>query len=290
MELLQLRYFRTAAQLESITKAAQLHHIPQPDMSKTVSKLESELGCKLFDRAGNRIRLNEKGKEFLAWVDSSLSALDSGIEAVSDTMQSHSEIKLLILEHRNLLTDCIAQFKQEHPEIHFNICHNFYDTRSFNFDLCIAAFPPTDDRLEELPLTKETIKLGVNSCDELSSRKEVSLGELSGRRFISLPPSSSISRIANEVCLSYGFSPEYSIFCDDPYYIRRYISIGLGIAFVPSISWSGMFADNVSLLRIREPGFIRTTRIYWPSDRYISIAARTFRDYVSTFFADKISK
>ncbi len=54
MELLQLRYFRSAAQLENFSKAAEKHMIPQSAMSKTIRKLENELGCELFDRQGKK--------------------------------------------------------------------------------------------------------------------------------------------------------------------------------------------------------------------------------------------
>ena len=50
MELLQLRYFRTVAQYESITKAAEHYHIPQPAMSQTIARLEKELNNKVNRR------------------------------------------------------------------------------------------------------------------------------------------------------------------------------------------------------------------------------------------------
>ena len=55
MELLQLRYFCTVARLQNISQAAAFHEIPQPAMSKTISKLEKELGAELFARRKNRI-------------------------------------------------------------------------------------------------------------------------------------------------------------------------------------------------------------------------------------------
>lgn len=40
MELLQLRYFRDAAEMENFSKAAKKNLVPQPSISKTISKLE----------------------------------------------------------------------------------------------------------------------------------------------------------------------------------------------------------------------------------------------------------
>lgn len=64
MEMLQLEYFRTVARLEHMTRAAQELHIAQPALSKTISRLEEDLGVPLFDRQNRQIRLNAFGKAF----------------------------------------------------------------------------------------------------------------------------------------------------------------------------------------------------------------------------------
>ena len=61
MEIRSLRYFLIAAREESITKAAELLHISQPTLSKTIKSLEDELGKKLFTRHSFSISLTEEG-------------------------------------------------------------------------------------------------------------------------------------------------------------------------------------------------------------------------------------
>ena len=65
MEMLQLKYFVTVARLEHMTKAAEELHIAQPALSKTIARLEEDLGAPLFERQGRQIRLNPYGKAFL---------------------------------------------------------------------------------------------------------------------------------------------------------------------------------------------------------------------------------
>lgn len=50
MEIRQFRYVNTVAECGSITKAAARLFISQPALSNYISKLEEELGTKLFDR------------------------------------------------------------------------------------------------------------------------------------------------------------------------------------------------------------------------------------------------
>ena len=65
MELLQLRYFYTVAKTLNISRAAAIHGIPQPAMSKTISRLERELDTPLFNRIRNQLSLTPAGHAFL---------------------------------------------------------------------------------------------------------------------------------------------------------------------------------------------------------------------------------
>jgi len=65
MELLQLKYFRDAAITENFSQVAQKYYVPQSSISHTISRLEDELGTKLFTRNGRKVRLNEAGKHFM---------------------------------------------------------------------------------------------------------------------------------------------------------------------------------------------------------------------------------
>lgn len=84
MELLQLRYFQKVARMENMTKAAEALHIAQPSLSKTISRLEEQLGVQLFERNGKRIRLNKLGAHFLGRVENALRELEDGVREVRD--------------------------------------------------------------------------------------------------------------------------------------------------------------------------------------------------------------
>ena len=53
MDILQLEYFCSAAEMENFTLAAKRHFIPQSAMSITIKRLEKELETQLFNRIGN---------------------------------------------------------------------------------------------------------------------------------------------------------------------------------------------------------------------------------------------
>ena len=61
MEIRTLRYFLAVAREENMTRAAELLHVTQPTLSKTMKSLEEELGKKLFTRHSFSIALTEEG-------------------------------------------------------------------------------------------------------------------------------------------------------------------------------------------------------------------------------------
>ena len=61
MEIRHLRYFLAVAREENMTKAAEMLHVSQPTLSKTLKVLEDELGKKLFTRHSFSIELTEEG-------------------------------------------------------------------------------------------------------------------------------------------------------------------------------------------------------------------------------------
>jgi len=61
MEIRSLRYFLAVAREENMTRAAELLHVTQPTLSRTLHALEEELGKKLFTRHSFSIALTEEG-------------------------------------------------------------------------------------------------------------------------------------------------------------------------------------------------------------------------------------
>ena len=78
MELHQLEYFRTLAHIKHFTNASKAIAVSQPALSRSIAKLESELGVQLFDRSDKQLELTAEGKKFLFYVEKGLHQLDLG--------------------------------------------------------------------------------------------------------------------------------------------------------------------------------------------------------------------
>src|ERR1039458_359355 len=65
MEVHQLRYVCAITETGSFSRAAERCQVAQPSLSQQVSKLEDELGTRLFDRLPRSVRLTDAGRTFL---------------------------------------------------------------------------------------------------------------------------------------------------------------------------------------------------------------------------------
>ena len=141
MELLQLKYFLTVAKMESVTRAAAHHRIPQPAMSQTIARLEKALGgVRLFDRKNNRIYLNENGRLFQSYVENALLELENGVQAMRSKGENVSgSIRILALEGRRFCFDCVSHFAEAYPHISFSISHDYSGESGSEYDLCIST-------------------------------------------------------------------------------------------------------------------------------------------------------
>ena len=74
MNLNQLYYFKTLAELEHYTKAAEKLNISQPTLSHSISSMEKELGANLFEKQGRNVVLTKYGRIYMFYVENALTS------------------------------------------------------------------------------------------------------------------------------------------------------------------------------------------------------------------------
>lgn len=286
MELLHLHYFKTIAELNHMTNASAVLHVAQPSLSKTIRILENELSVNLFDRVGKNIILNENGKILLKYTNQIFDALEDAKTELSDYNRSNENILTISMHSASkLLPEILLGFKDKHPEIKFAIAqHDNKNPQKTNCDLLINSTRQKIISDHAVTLLEEEILLAVPRDHPLAAKKSVSLDEVASESFISLQKGKDLSIITSSYCKDAGFEPHVVLESDDPATIRGLISVGLGIAFLPSITWHGVADSKLKLLSISNIKCKRYINASWSQDRYLSNSAKLFLDFIVDFF------
>lgn len=121
MELLQLQYFLEVARLEHVTEAARSLHVTQSSLSKTIQRLEEDLGVPLFDRTGRKLRLNEFGNKFIRRAERALFELEQGKQEISDLSRGESGTLKLAVTTASTLPQMMREFRKKRPNIQFHV-------------------------------------------------------------------------------------------------------------------------------------------------------------------------
>ncbi|OCP13729.1 pca operon transcription factor PcaQ [Ensifer sp. LC13] len=78
-----LQTFVEVSRQKSVMKAAELLHVSQPAVTKTIRELEDVLGVAVFERDGRGIKITRYGEVFLRHAGAALTALRQGLDSVS---------------------------------------------------------------------------------------------------------------------------------------------------------------------------------------------------------------
>jgi len=269
MELLQLKYFISAAETQNFSKTAKKFTVPPSAISQSIKRLEKELGVLLFDRRANKISLNSNGQMFYTSVRESDRLLSEVAQKLTDSQKNMSgEIRIQILCNRRLVSTAIKEFSLQHPDVHFVLLHG--PSSEEEYDLIISDQDISDLKYHRQILLTENIAVAFHKEHPLALQEDLRISDLSRENFITMLSDGSLYRITQKFCAQAGFTPQIAIQCDDPYYIRQYIEMGLGIGFVPLSSWKGQFSENLVCRTFHN--LTRTTYVYWnPSQHSKSV-------------------
>jgi DNA-binding transcriptional LysR family regulator len=290
MDLLQLRYFRTVARLEHMTRAAQELYISQSSLSKTITLLERELGVSLFDRQGRQIRLNQYGEVFLKRVEQVFAALEDGQRELADLVGGKQGQITLASMGLYLLPGLLQAFLERHPGISIRLSsHPQQETLAQlergEVDLFISSPPIERPGIEKVSLMKEEILLAVPPGHRLARRKTIRLSEVAHEPFLALKPGYSLRELTDSFCQQAGFTPNIVFEGDEPVGLRQLVKAGLGVACIPALVWKSVPGIAVPHIPITEPRCQREMLLLWSKGRYLSKAARELRDFIIAYFA-----
>jgi DNA-binding transcriptional LysR family regulator len=257
MDLLQLHAFRTVARLEHVTRAAEELRLAQPALSKTIARLEAELGVALFDRWGRRVSLNAFGRVFLRHVERVFLEVEDGRQALADLAGLERGTVTVAATTLRLLPDLLGAFLDQHPGVTFRLSQASTAQVQARLvggeiDLCLASAPIAAPAIRSVALFTEEILLAVPPRHRLAGRGCIPLGEVAAEPFISAKRGYWARDLTDDACRQAGFIPDIICEGDEPGAIRSLVAAGVGVAFSPMSSRRASAGPEVAWLHIAD--------------------------------------
>lgn len=288
MELKQVSHFLQLCKDRNFSTAAEHIYITQQGLSMSISRLESEFGCQLFDRTGKKLSLTKEGEWFYGRAEQIL-ALSDACKAHYDELYKRNQlIKVAssgeILAHADNRTRDLLQDKN--PDYHVSTTYTSGVNAEYLIDedkcsLGIICGPIDTSKYNSQLLIQREYSYLVNATHSFSSLPSLKINQLENQPLVFPGPDTKIHHEFKRICLEHGFSPNYAIesrdqaviyhiIKNDPSYIGQVLDY-----FAESLSDSVVKALPLEGCNLHWQLFL-----VWKKNHTLTNCERAFVDYI----------
>ena len=192
MEIRQLEYFLEIAKEGNYTQAAKKLYVSQSSLSKSIKKLEAEIGQDLFESKMKRPVLTYAGQRLFESAERILKEYESilgELQGPKSTCRGRVTVGIPPLICTCFFAPIIAGFRDLYPGIEINIVEN--GAKSIQdavdrelLDVGIVILPIYDDRFDVTNLISDETVLVLSNKHPLAERSEITYPELKNEKFI----------------------------------------------------------------------------------------------------------
>mgnify|MGYP000016690192 FL=1 len=312
MDFREMLYITTVADCRSITAAARKLYISQPSLSHIVSKVEQDVGVKLFDRGTLPLTITYAGEKYVETARKILLMSDNLRKELIDAgLGEKGRINFGMPTERAgyMLPAVIPEFKKQYPGIELQVMEAKSDEllqAILRDDISFYVIPRSQGELpvglkaepiyrEQLLLVAEESMLTEDmfldeSCvSNLTEGKRknrcVNLSKMSSLPFVMLKKGHAIRKKTDFVLRQYGIDPKIMIELSSCISAVQLAAAGLGVAIVPQRAidaLGGMERFNCYDFSVT-PEFWSVNAVY-KEDMYLGRAERFLIDLMKQKF------
>lgn len=195
MDLRDLRYFETIAELQHLGRASAQLHRTQPALTSCIRRLEQDCGAPLFEKAGRGIRLTEAGRVLLKWAKRMRFDVEDAkreLTSIGRGLTGHVRVGIVPTAAQFLLPPVARQLLHEAPDVTLRTTVGLIDTlkpllRSGEIDMMIGTASADDDGLVSEVVAQDPVVVAASARHELL-RGTPSLKDLCAYRWALQPP------------------------------------------------------------------------------------------------------
>jgi DNA-binding transcriptional LysR family regulator len=281
----QLRAFLTLAKTGSFTRSGKELFISQSAVSHSMKALESDIGCRLFDRLGKKVMLTQAGETLLHHAEKILTEMESArtsIEQLGKWGRARLRLGASITACEHILPAVLRELKERFPQCLISISPG--DTNEVieglqhnTIDLALSLQPKNDDRFEFNPLFTDEMVFVLSPSHPWAERGRVAREEIPKQNYVLYNKSSYTFHIVEDYFRQEDMVLNTVIELGSMEAIKELVKLGLGISIVaPWIARKELEEKTLVALPLGRRKLKRTWGIlHWPGRR-LSLAEESF--------------
>jgi DNA-binding transcriptional LysR family regulator len=195
MDLRDLRYFETIAELEHIGRATGKLHRSQPALTTSVRRLEEAVGAPLFEKAGRGIRLTPAGRVLLRWAQRVRFDVEDARREIADMkkgLSGHIRLGIVPTAAQFILPPAARKLLATAPDVTLRTVVGLIDTlkpllHAGELDLMVGTESPLEPGFTSQRLAEDRIVVAASASHPLFAGP-VRLVDLTKHRWVLQPP------------------------------------------------------------------------------------------------------
>lgn len=195
MDLRDLRYFETLAELQHVGRASARLHRTQPALTSCVRRLEEDCGVALFEKAGRGIRLTAAGKVLQRWAKRMRFDVEDArreIGAIAKGAAGHIRIGIVPTAAQFVLPSVARQLLHDAPDVTLRTVVGLVDAlrpllHAGEIDMMVGTAGRAEVGYASKVIAEDAIVVAANANHELF-RGRPTLKDLVAYRWALQPP------------------------------------------------------------------------------------------------------
>ena len=294
----QYRVFLKVAELGSITRSANVLAIPQPSVSRSISRIESMLGARLIERNRNGVSLTEAGQRFHAHVREGLRHFDLAALAASHGQSELSgEVRFAAPESVAgvIFGPLVTRFQKMYPAAKVRVMTSasvhipsLLDNQVVDIGIIADTHPAPGGRAEVL--CREDFYLVGPGSHPLTTGKTFKLKNIAGLPLILNAMHGGFRARIDEAFQQHGLKPDViaEIDANEPLLDLVLENAGYSILPFSAIARRGR-ASQFFAARIVSPGIERRLKLVQTSQQPLNAIGRETARLVRLIVAEQVA-
>jgi len=285
MTLEDLRILVAACEAGNMSSLARGLHRTQSSVSQHISRLETELGVRLFERHARGVEPTAAGKILKDCALEGLDAIEVGLRRIRALQHGESDTLTITTGGttvRHFMRNAVVRFRNEHPAVNLRFLPANSTRRCFEIlrlsqaDLGFVTTGDPARGISERTVAKQRMFLLTAPADPLARRRKLQLKDLGAIRYLGLAGGTTHHSAIEQAALERGVELKPEVVFDDFDTAKIFVELGLGQAIVPAMHAYNFTKDGaVKAVLISD---LPTVSVGWAFRhwRHLSTAARQF--------------